>query len=145
MGRFVNHEGRQLNTPSLRLGNLSMMPNEPIMQTNGHAQISFLVETHSSGGYSGSPVVLFIRPSERPYRRIDPSLSGGLWLLGVDWGHIAQWQPVTQKGDPETTLDDWGIRSNTMMTGVVPAWQLRELLDIKYFKDMRRRLDEQYR
>jgi hypothetical protein len=144
MGRFINHEGKQFNTPSLGFGNLSMMPNDPITQDNGHKQLSFVVETHSIGGYSGSPVIVFVPASDRPYRRIDPNLRNGMWLLGLDWGHITQWQPVTRRGNPEDTFEDWGMRYNTLMTGVVPAWQLRELLDIEDFKDMRKELDEHF-
>ena len=143
MGRFINHEGKQKNTPALRFGNIAMSPDEPIRQENGHLQLSFLIETHSSGGYSGSPVVVFIPPADRPFRKISQRYGAGLWLLGVDWGHIPQWQPVVRRTNPKEKYDDWGIRNNTLMAGVVPAWQLRELLDIKEFTDMRKEIDNQ--
>lgn len=56
VGRFINHEGTQQNLPSVRFGNIAQMPIEPIKQDTGFLQESFLVETRSVGGYSGSPV-----------------------------------------------------------------------------------------
>src|ERR1035437_9660989 len=52
VGRFVNHEGKQRNTPSLRFGNIAMMPPEPIKDQYGIDQESFLVECRSIPGYS---------------------------------------------------------------------------------------------
>ena len=60
VGRFSNHEGKQRNTPSVRFGNIAMMPDEPIKHPRGHMQESFLIESRSIGGYSGSPVFVHI-------------------------------------------------------------------------------------
>lgn len=62
IGRHVNHEGKQRNLPSVRFGNISMMPLEPIRNSRGLLQESFLVEARSIGGYSGSPVFVHIPP-----------------------------------------------------------------------------------
>jgi hypothetical protein len=59
IGRFVNHEGKQQNTPSVRFGNVAMMPKERIETRHGVAQESFLVEIRSLPGYSGSAVFLY--------------------------------------------------------------------------------------
>jgi hypothetical protein len=48
---------------------------------------------------------------------------------------------MARKSDPDDRLEDWGIQYNTLMMGVVPAWQLRELLDIEDFVKMRKELD----
>jgi hypothetical protein len=48
VGRFVNHEGKQKNLPSLRFGNIAQMPWEPI-KIDGREQESFLVEGRSIG------------------------------------------------------------------------------------------------
>jgi hypothetical protein len=60
VGRFVNHEGKQQNTPSARFGNVAQMPIDPIRgkRASGYFdQESFLVEVRSIPGYSGSPVL----------------------------------------------------------------------------------------
>ncbi|HWA99582.1 MAG TPA: hypothetical protein VG713_13860 [Pirellulales bacterium] len=129
-GRFINHEGAQRNAPTIRFGNLSMMPIEPVLHSiTSKMQESFLVEIHSIPGYSGSPV--FVRPL--PAARVPVSLStantvmtgfgiapqtntsrigGGPWLLGVEWGVITS-----------------QARAITGMSGVVPAWRLMRLLE----------------
>jgi hypothetical protein len=56
VGRFINHEGRQQNKPSVRFGNISMMPGERIESPHGIEQDSFLIEARSLPGYSGSAV-----------------------------------------------------------------------------------------
>jgi hypothetical protein len=68
-GRFVQHEGRQRNTPVVRFGNLSMMPYEPVTNMRGIKQESFIVEMRSLSGFSGSPVFALIPPfALRPNR-----------------------------------------------------------------------------
>lgn len=59
-----------------------------------------------------------------------------LGLLGVDWGHIPMMLPVLDRQGKELA-DGSYIKSHTSMSGVVPAWRLRELLDSKQFKDQR--------
>jgi hypothetical protein len=60
VGRFINHEGRQQNLPTVRFGCVAQMPWEPIKQDTGFEQESFLVEARSIAGYSGSPVFAYI-------------------------------------------------------------------------------------
>ncbi|RYD70054.1 MAG: serine protease [Verrucomicrobiaceae bacterium] len=113
VGRFINHEGRQRNRPVMRFGNIAQNPAEPIRQSSGFEQESFLIEARSISGYSGSPVVMGLSPEfKRPDR---PALimrrTGYRILVGVSWGHL-----VDEDGE------------NTGMMPVVPAWKLRELL-----------------
>src|SRR5260370_1057024 len=63
VGRFVNHEGRQKNSPSVRFGNLAMMPGEPVYHKHSESQgeESFLVDIRTISGYSGSPVFVMAR------------------------------------------------------------------------------------
>ena len=129
VGRFVNHQGKQRNIPSVRFGNISMMPWEalqhPIYKKD---QESFIVEMRSISGYSGSPVLVHIPPfSVRPGGKTLTNRSFGPWLLGVDWGHIFDKQPVLNKYDKEMP-EKWRVRSNSGMVGVVPSWKLAELL-----------------
>lgn len=134
IGRLSNHEGRQRNIPSVRFGNVSILPWEPIVQPfRGFPQESFVVEVRSIAGYSGSPVFVQILPfSPRPGRKELDSQFYGLWLLGIDWGHIN-----TASG---TVNIPPGI--NTGMMGVVPAWRLATLLNVEPVLLHRRRQDE---
>jgi hypothetical protein len=48
------------------------------------------------------------------------------WLLGVGWGHLTVSEPVVDQGGKQES--DLRVKVNSGMTGVVPAWKLRELL-----------------
>ena len=47
---FVNHQGRQQNSPTVRLGIISMLPREKILHPRGTLVDSFLVEVRSLSG-----------------------------------------------------------------------------------------------
>lgn len=149
VGRFINHDGRQRNLPSVRFGNIGMMPNEPIRLEDGFLQDSFAVEMRSIGGYSGSPVFVHILPGmprydPRPTDKLQViNRLDGPWLLGIDWGHIHSTEPVLDKstGLPVPTKEY--VRSNSGMVGVVPAWKLRELLYLPRFKEQRMSEDQE--
>ena len=148
VGRFINHEGKEKNLPAVRFGYVSMMPYEPIEDEYGVLQESFLVECRSIPGYSGSPVFLNIdfskpRPSEAKQARLFLGRGTEQRLLGIDWAHINSYEQVFKKSPKEKTLIRTNLvaKSNTSMAAVVPAWRIRELLDIEEFKDMRTQVD----
>lgn len=144
VGRFVNHEGKQRNLPSVRFGNIAMMPWEPIQQEDGHLQESFLVEVRSIGGYSGSPAFVHILPFSKRPRQKGWSTQKGPWLLGVDWGHLALQREVLEKacGKWKPISQGWKVEVISGMTGVVPAWRLNELLNIPELLNLRKAADE---
>jgi hypothetical protein len=136
-GRFINHEGKQQNRPIVRFGHISQNPHEPVeyiirsgragnVKTRVHSQESFLAEVKSIGGYSGSPVLLLPNPSDGRWDHppLDPDRCH---LLGVDWGHILDYEDVrTTSGD--ISPSNMRVHSNTGIMGVIPAWKLWELL-----------------
>ncbi|VAW43426.1 hypothetical protein MNBD_CHLOROFLEXI01-1786 [hydrothermal vent metagenome] len=143
VGRFVSHEGKRQNIPSLRFGNISMMHDEPMQHPSGNEVESFAVEMRSVGGYSGSPVFVYFsafesRPDiegvESP-TKTNLSVHGlkeenaGPLLLGVDWGHIPQrhylFDPATGHPHP----NGYYVQTNSNMASVAPAWKLQELLN----------------
>jgi hypothetical protein len=155
VGRFINHEGRQQNLPTARFGCIAQMPIEPVNSETGFQQESFLVESRSIGGYSGSPVFVEIPkfsirwgaedwfPSKVPnsdeWAKAVMSNDWGYfrahgpWLLGVDWGHINDWQPVcdaagrpVDRGGPPWKTQ---VPMNTGIMTVIPTWKLIEMLD----------------
>jgi hypothetical protein len=149
IGRFVNHEGKQRNVPSVRFGNISQMPGEPIV-IDGYRHESFLVEARSISGYSGSPVFVYLPPQVDAgldpqlkqmvtegklslpgvsSKRINIPIQLGPWLLGIDFCHIRWDEPVWSRLTKNPVSDDWFIKSNTGMMGVVPAWKLHEVLE----------------
>jgi hypothetical protein len=57
---FVRHKGRERNIPILRTGTIASLPEEPVTLIGADGKEreikAYLVETHSVGGLSGSPV-----------------------------------------------------------------------------------------
>ena len=59
IGLFRSHYGTNKNIPVVRVGNISMMPGEPVStKYAGHIK-AYLVEARSIAGLSGSPVLVF--------------------------------------------------------------------------------------
>ena len=132
IGRFVKHDGKLVNSPSVRFGNLSMMVDKIEHPTLG-TQESFAVEMRSMGGYSGSPV--YVYPSSWNMNKRTSTLGGQhLFLLGIDWGHIVDHSELREKIVPTETQAAaterkvFYIAANTGMNGVVPAWRLAEMI-----------------
>ena len=150
VGRFINHEGRQQNTPSVRFGNIAMMPKEKIVLKDGHLQECFLVEVRSLPGYSGSAVLIYspCAMNDMSQRRmgidrgkadlfkgqegLDAALAHqspkGPYLLGIDCLHICNTSPVTDKDGKELAYE-WRVSQNTGMAGVIPTWKILEILN----------------
>ncbi len=151
VGRFISHEGKQRNLPSVRFGNIAQMPWEPITNGRGILQESFLVDMRSLSGYSGSPVFAntlltlkrhLIRPQLQPSVQTGNIAEAGPWLLGIDWGHIPIYERILEN-DRETWISEkWWVRSNSGMAGVVPAWKILELLNQEELV-AQRRLEEE--
>lgn len=114
VGRFSAYSGGLANIPSARFGRIAMNGVEPIKQSNrgSFEQQSFLVETYSISGYSGSPVFVEIEPTSFVPERRDSRA----YLLGVDWGHFN----IALEHDEHTIP--------TGMMGVVPAWKIVDII-----------------
>jgi hypothetical protein len=128
IGRFINRDGAQVNTPTVRFGHIAMMPRE-MVPCDGREEISFLVEVKSISGYSGSPVFVYQMPT------------CNVWLLGVNWCYFHNRIPV-RDGTTGEQVDNLCVDSNTGMAGVIPAWVLRELLDAEPFKLARDKIEQ---
>jgi hypothetical protein len=124
IGRLITHDGRQRNTPVVRFGNIAMMPLESV-RTQGEEQIAFLVECRSLGGFSGSPVFVWISEGYRPnFRRLDTP--HGPWLLGINCGHFVM--PATNE--------------NAAVEIVIPAWRLHNFLNEPPFPEQRAKAEK---
>ena len=96
VGRFVNVEGIQKNKPCVRIGNISMMPDESaLISIRGVDRPAFLVEMRTRSGFSGSPVFLKIpeladfqhHATDHNQGRYKPNPCGP-WLIGVHAGQV---------------------------------------------------------
>jgi len=146
VGRFINHEGQQKNSPTVRYGVISMLPGDPIKHPDDHMQESFLIEMKSQSGYSGSPVFVY---GDKDRFRNEHNMSMHL-LLGVDWGQLlGRPEPVLTR-EPDLGTGEWKYKPTnqfftrypTGMAKVVPAWRLLGLLNMDKFKMQREGQDQ---
>lgn len=141
-GRYVTHSGVWTNTPMIRFGNIAMMPTEPITNSLGSRQDSFLVEARSRVGFSGSPVFAYRMEIAN---QMTTSLhfpdtkakAAEIVLLGAVWGHLHDWQPVHLEDKRSILEPRQYVDVNSNIACVVPSWKIRELLDRQEFQDMR--------
>jgi hypothetical protein len=158
VGRFISHEGKQKNTPSVRFGNISVMPFEGIELGDGRQQESFLVETRSLSGYSGSPVFVYdalphverldAKLQKRGYgievRRREKHRPSNVRLLGIDYAHMVIYEPVYEMTGREYLETNFVAKSNSGQMAVVPAWKLSEMLFSAALQEMRNEVEREY-
>ena len=131
VGRFINHEGVQKNSPTARFGCIAQMPKEPV-KVKGFDQECFLVEARSIGGFSGSPVFWHVLPFAGGAYRPKTNVQIGPLLLGVELGYIYDWTPVCDAAGRPTNPakpDQQQVQVNSGMMIVIPAWKLTDLLN----------------
>ena len=58
VGMFRAHTGKRRNIPLVRIGSLAALPEEPVYTKYTGDMEAYLVEMHSIGGLSGSPVYI---------------------------------------------------------------------------------------
>jgi hypothetical protein len=163
IGRFINHDGKQRNSPAVRFGNVAMMATERIETEYGVQQESLLVEVRSLPGYSGSAVFLFSSTPMNdmsqtrfgtPMNAPNPPFSAALadaafkqmspkgpYLLGIDFCHLNNQIRVRDKQGEELE-EGWIVKENTGMAGVIPAWKIHELLFCDELSEQRRLGDQ---
>jgi hypothetical protein len=145
IGRFINHEGRQKNLPTVRAGIVSMMPWEKIETERGQKE-GFLVEVKSIGGYSGSPVIISIpsaRYEESSYPFGSPQ-GQKAFLLGIDCGHIIDEEKVSVRHEgKKRQTTNYFVQRNTGMAIVVPAWKILDVLNCDELRKPREEYEEE--
>ena len=124
-GRFVNHQGTQINRPAARFGNVSMMLENILNPGTEKKEESFAVEMRSRTGFSGAPVVVHRVPTSSITK---VPVKTFLKILGVNWGYIK---------DEETGESTW-------LNGVVPAWKILELMELPMLKQKHREAEKNF-
>lgn len=145
IGRFVGHDGRERsNRPAARFGFLSMMPDPEdglLTRQPGGTELrleGYVVEGRSQGGFSGSPVFLFMPPwqlAQEPEgysirRKLWEMTGECFWLLGVNWSHfpdVLEGAVLDEEG--QDNGDTIRVELNSGMMCVAPAWKILEVLN----------------
>lgn len=81
-GLFSHHSGSERNLPIIRMGNVAMMAEEKIPTKNHGTMDAYLIEAHSIGGISGSPVFVL-----KPQHGIENYGKVNVRLFGLMHGH----------------------------------------------------------
>lgn len=123
VGRFVNHQGDK-NTirPTVRFGNLSMMPSLIRYEGIKTPQLSYAVEMKSRKGFSGSPVLVY-RNQYTNFSDDESTNQEFFKLLGINLGFVREENPETKEEE------------NTWLNGVLPAWKIFDILKLDEIKD----------
>lgn len=169
MGLFVDHDGVTTNVPGARFGNISMLPNPsaPILQPTGFRGEAYVIDMHSRGGFSGSPVFVYrtfgsdltdrgvefdnlvitnldqvLRAQGRASMRGRLESNTLFNLLGIHWGQFPEEWEITEGAKSEEArhklkVDGAYVQGLSGMTLVVPAWHIREVLDMPKLAEAR--------
>lgn len=121
-GLFTGHYGEKRNYPVVRFGEVAEITDEKIPVGNEMPQELYLVETHSMGGNSGSPVFFYLGPEREPGRMV----FGGrlLRLAGIMKGTFLEHYP----SDVLETRSVAIATSNAGLAAVVPSYFLDDIL-----------------
>ena len=164
VGLFLDHCGTTTNIPSVRFGNVSMLPDPRalIEQENGYLGESYVVDMHSRTGFSGSPVFAY-----RTFGA-DLTLDGrhrikGLTVISNGRPGLSQYRDSTRIEEAKATFRSenifrflgihWGqfpeiwpikpgkdaerddyVEGYSGMTCVIPAWKIAAFLDQPKFR-----------
>ena len=160
IGLFADHHGSDWNVPCARFGNIAMLSSlhAKVTMANGSKQPCHLVDTHSRGGFSGSPVFVY-RTSGSDLTKLDerdrfgvPRPTNVLFaLLGIHCGQF--WEDIEFKKADATAAEHSGrpiiegdkLRVPSSMTMVLPAWRISTLLDSEVFETTRREREKHWK
>jgi len=117
VGLFTQRVGNNKNIPIIRMGNVSAMAdNEEPVQTTKGPMVACLIESHSIGGLSGSPVFVECQISGAPNH------SQAYYLLGLMHGHFGCDDLSADSAKKDGKL-------NSGITAVVPCERITETVD----------------
>jgi hypothetical protein len=144
IGRFMDHNGKTVNLPSCRFGNISVMPTIIPQETGYEKGKSYIIDLHSRSGFSGSPVFVYRTPGgnleETDVKTGKPIRlrHNFFFLLGIHWGQF-----------PEKWETDVGpfkgiTKGMSGMTLVIPAQRILDLLLVKKLRNQRKKGDIEF-
>lgn len=139
LGLFTEHHGEERNLPIARFGHISRMPgwlDVEINNTNVH-MMAYLIEFHSLGGHSGSPVFFLYPMIVEDHRTLQfedgqmlniPIATNFVWhtgFMGLVSGHYDIKQEAKKTGDIMGTIH---VGLNSGIAFVTPAEAVTQLL-----------------
>jgi len=134
-GLLWHHQGKSKNVPVVRVGNVAAVRDEPVPTKSGLID-AFLIDAHSIGGFSGSPVFVDTLQAKREREvTTSPLLTPSRFLLlGLVRGHYDEPISDTEKHEnvSESRSDAVEVkeeaRTNTGISIVTPAEKIAEVI-----------------
>lgn len=123
VGLYIRHFGNNKNLPIVRIGNIASIPDEPIRFQNIEAE-SYLIESRSTGGLSGSPVFVIINSRRRGEINLGQEQ---IRFLGIVRGH---WE-TAPRSRHDTDNSDMIESVNEGIAIVVPAKKVWEAMTLE--------------
>lgn len=154
VGRFIDYDGSETKMPTVRFGNISLMP-APIKQPTGFIGESYCLDMRSRSGYSGSPVFVFRTPTSnldeimRTEQKVFfSSKKAMVYLLGIHWGQFREKCEIVS--DKEISLAEKHnfitegsyIKVLSGMTCVIPCQKILDLMNMASLKEQRKIRDD---
>jgi hypothetical protein len=129
-GLLVNHPGKTRNLPIVRLGSIAAMPEDPVERLATGPDVVTLVEVHSIGGLSGSPVFVHLSVlRDTPEGMFLVGTGGKAGSGGTSWLHgVMHGFYPNERDDP----DGVGEKLNT---GIAIVVRIDRVLDLIYRSD----------
>jgi hypothetical protein len=113
VGRFVDHDGGAVNSPSLRFGNISMHPTT-VEVPKGKKTEAYCIDMHSGPGYSGSPVFVYRTAGQDLSQGNIVSIGPPLFaFLGI---HYAQFPEMWESEKAPTSFRKLSTRCHSSQT-----------------------------
>jgi hypothetical protein len=142
IGRFIGHDGKTHNRPSLRFGNISMDAMGIYNHEAGYEEESYAVEMKSKPGYSGSVVFVY----KLQFSTTRKSKYNEFCLcLGINWGHIIEKRLSLDAATNKPVEPRQYVEDPTDMSGVIPSWHIKDLLDSREVMEGIRGIEEKTR
>jgi hypothetical protein len=151
IGRFVDYDGLETNTPAARFGHISIM-NAQIKQLSGYSGRSIIIDMHSRSGFSGSPVFVY-RTSGSHFFDDSVVVGGGhfIRLLGIHWGQFPEeWELKNKKKKDKNARRHKTLITNGQyveglsgMTCVIPAADIVEVINLPELHAMREQREKE--
>lgn len=133
-GLFSNHAGYERNLPIVRIGNIAMMPEEPVNVGKLGPTDAYLIEARSIGGLSGSPVFVNLGASRIYGDTAHPNRGARFYWIGLMHGH---WDAQVSEEDAIAEDIVAKDRVNMGIAIVIPVAKILEVIHQEAFMKLR--------
>ena len=148
IGLYTSHYGVTKNIPVTRIGNIALLPEEPVRIPGGHYADAYLIELRTIAGLSGSPVFVntpTVQVRDGQLKYVKDGIPEALNPLGVLVAYHVVESAEDQVGVPRYqgqedagTIRDSIDQRNTGFGVVIPIEHILDLVELPEFQEKTR-------